>query len=186
MKNERKDNGFCLKKISKMKSTIIKKSKFFNVFNFAVVLMQMVIAATFIISASAQPTDHQEGNMNPWSNKNYMFDEQPALSVYTTLEAASAMPSALLTGNASEINDVTVWNNSSNNHLLVLVINTVRKNLTTEIYDSKGYRVKYEMAIETGIYRLVEHLGNLRPGKYFLKVMERGVLIAIEEFDVKG
>lgn len=165
----------------------MKTSKLSYAFNFVGVKRQLVIAASLIVSTSAfaQLANPTENNQIPWSNVHFVYEEQPNLSVYTSPEAASAMPSALATETAAEVNDVTVWDHSSDNHLLVMLVNTVRKNLTATVYDSKGNRVMFEIPIDAGTYRMVEHTRNLEPGKYFLYLMERGNVIGKEQFEVK-
>jgi hypothetical protein len=155
---------------------------------------QLVIALLLVLSTSAfaQLTNPSENNqVTPWSNAHFVYEEQPAAAVYVTPEAAAAMPSALLNESApavndmNTINDVTVWDNSSENHLLVMAVNTVRKNLTAIVYDTNGIRVMLETPIDAGTYRMVEHTRDLKPGTYVLNVLERGIVIEKQKFEVK-
>lgn len=148
---------------------------------------QLVIAIMMGISAPAfaQSLNTPE-NQGPWSSNHFVYDEQPTVAVYTSAEAASAMPSALaVDAMTTEITDVSVWDNTAENHLLVMVVNTVRKNLTAIVYDMNGNRVMHETPIDPGSYRMVEHTGNLKRGNYFLHVLERGKTIEKVKFTVK-
>jgi hypothetical protein len=148
---------------------------------------QLVIAFMLVLSTSAfaQLINSNENNQIPWSNAHFVYEEQPAATVYVTPEAASAMPSSLLTDNILEINDVSVWDNSAENHLLIMTVNTVRKNLTAIVYDANGKRVMLETPIDPGTYRMVEHTRDLKPGTYFLNILERWIVIEKQKFAVK-
>jgi hypothetical protein len=150
---------------------------------------QLVIASMVMLSSPvfAQLVNPNETNLGPWSNVHFVYEEQPSISVYTSKEAESVMPSALANDAmmTTDITDVTVWDNSAENHLLVMVINTERKNLTATVFDSNGNRMMHETPIDPGSYRMVEHTGNLKPGTYYLHVLEQGKIIEKEKFVVK-
>jgi hypothetical protein len=71
------------------------------------------------------------------------------------------------------------------NHLLILTVRTQKSDLTTAIYDGNGNRLTYETFIDAGSYRMVDHTRNLKPGTYYLHVMERGKVIEKEKFLIK-
>ncbi|MEI6507269.1 MAG: hypothetical protein WCO54_02225 [Bacteroidota bacterium] len=149
--------------------------------------LQLVIASIMLVSATsfAQVATTNENNQIPWSNSHFVYEEQPTVSVYVSAEAAAALPSALVEDNLSEINDVTVWDNTAENHLLVMVVNTVRKDLTAVVFDANGNRAMLETPVDPGSYRMVEHTRDLKPGTYFLHIMEKGKIIEKQKFAVK-
>ena len=147
-------------------------------FSFGVILL-------FATSAYSQTVNSNENNQTPIKGVQYVYEEKPSAAVYVTSESSKAMPAALLTDNMADLNDVTVWDNSSEGNLLVMAVKTIRKDLSAIVYDENGKRVLNETPIDPGTYRIVEHTHDLKPGVYNLSILERGIVIQKQKFTVK-
>ncbi|MFI5222036.1 MAG: hypothetical protein ACHQK8_06910 [Bacteroidia bacterium] len=147
---------------------------------------QLVIALMLMFtgSAYAQLANPNESNQTS-SNNHFVYDDQPAVTVFVSPEAASTAAVSLISNSTPEINDVTVWDNSVENHLLILTVNTMRMNLSAVVYDANGNRVMLETPIDPGSYRMVEHTRDLKPGTYYLHILEKGQIIEKQKFTVK-
>ena len=156
-------------RVMKTKKSLKKQSSLFP-------LQYLVIGGMLMFSTSVF-AQNMAINLTSLNNAKYIQDEKTETAVYVSNDVENVIPAASSTDYQTDLNDVVVIDNSTEDHLLIMAVNTNRKYLSTLVYNMNGQRVLHETPIEPGAYKVVEHAHDLIPGIYFLNILERGIVI---------
>lgn len=146
----------------------------------SVILMTLLLLA--FSNIRAQHADQVVTASVSWSNIHFVYDDQPIASEVVTAEAASVMPSILMTGDFSEIQDVDMNIPYHQQAAITRNIETAYKGV---VYDNNGNIVLKDIEMNDSSKQIVKIGKKLKAGTYYLHVTENGKMVEKEKFEVK-